>query len=39
MNQENTTETPSPKSEVITQDAKTFGMLCHLLAFAGFKIP
>ena len=39
MSEENSTETPPQKSEVITQDAKTFGMLCHLLAFAGFVIP
>ena len=39
MAEENTMEKPSQETEVITQEAKTFGMLCHLLAFAGFIIP
>lgn len=29
---------PAPSSEV-SKDAKTFGMLCHLAALAGFIIP
>lgn len=36
----NVTETPEkPAEQTLTKDAKTFGMLCHLLAFAGFVIP
>jgi len=31
---------PQPtQEETLSKDAKTFGMLCHLLAFAGFVIP
>jgi len=30
---------PTPKEEAVSKDARTFGMLCHLLAFAGFVIP
>ncbi|UCF64503.1 MAG: DUF4870 domain-containing protein [bacterium] len=29
----------SPKEEAVSKDARTFGMLCHLLAFSGFVIP
>ena len=37
---ENVTETPEkPAEQQLSKDAKTFGMLCHLLAFAGFVIP
>lgn len=28
-----------PTEQPLSKDAKTFGMLCHLLAFAGFVIP
>jgi uncharacterized protein len=37
---ENTTTpaAPAPSAE-ISKDAKTFGMLCHLAALAGFIIP
>jgi uncharacterized Tic20 family protein len=28
-----------PAEQPLSKDAKTFGMLCHLLAFAGFIIP
>ena len=36
----NVTETKkTPAEQPPNKDAKTFGMLCHLLAFAGFVIP
>jgi uncharacterized Tic20 family protein len=28
-----------PAEQPLSKDAKTFGMLCHLLAFVGFVIP
>jgi uncharacterized Tic20 family protein len=32
--------TPQPKPEAeLSKDAKTWGMLCHLIALAGFVIP
>lgn len=36
MNVENT---PAPQEYILTQDEKTFGMLCHLSALAGLFFP
>jgi uncharacterized Tic20 family protein len=39
MNEENTMQPPPQKNEDLPQEARTFGMLCHLTAFAGFIVP
>ena len=38
-NQQQSVTPETPKVEDVSKDARTFGMLCHLLAFAGFVIP
>ena len=36
---ENVTPEKAVPEQTLSKDAKTFGMLCHLIAFAGFVIP
>ncbi|OGB65487.1 MAG: orotate phosphoribosyltransferase [Caldithrix sp. RBG_13_44_9] len=36
---ENVTPEKTVSEQALSKDAKTFGMLCHLIAFAGFIIP
>jgi uncharacterized protein len=36
---ENVTPEQTVQEQTLSKDAKTFGMLCHLIAFAGFVIP
>ncbi len=38
MNEQTTPEKAVP-DQTLSKDAKTFGMLCHLIAFSGFIIP
>ncbi len=38
-NQQQPVTPETPKSEPVSKDARTFGMLCHLIAFAGFVFP
>ncbi|MBN2365281.1 MAG: DUF4870 domain-containing protein [Calditrichaeota bacterium] len=38
-NQQQPITPEAPKVEPVTKDARTYGMLCHLVAFAGFIIP
>jgi len=37
--EENVTPQKTLQDQTLSKDAKTFGMLCHLIAFAGFVIP
>lgn len=39
MNEENSMQPPPRQTEDLPQEARTFGMLCHLTAFAGFIVP